>query len=94
MTIKGTIISISETQEFGSSGFYKKDLVLETQEQYPQKLLIEFHKEKSDELNHFTEGQSVEVSVNLRGKEWTSPQGETKYFNSIVGWKIEAEPLS
>jgi hypothetical protein len=93
MTIKGTIISISETQEFGTSGFYKKDLVLETEEQYPQKLLIEFHKEKSDELNHFAEGQVVTVSINLRGKEWNSPQGETKYFNTLVGWRIEADPI-
>ena len=93
MTIKGTIISISETQEFGTSGFYKKDLVLETEDQYPQKILIEFHKEKSDELDNFVEGQVVTVSFNLKGKEWQSPQGETKFFNTIQGWKIEAEPL-
>jgi hypothetical protein len=31
----------------------------------------------------------VEVSFNLRGREWTSPQGEVKYFNSLEAWRIE-----
>ena len=35
------------------------------------------------------EGDTVKISINLRGREWTNPQGETKYFNSIQGWRIE-----
>ena len=34
-------------------------------------------------------GQPVKVGINLRGREWISPQGETKHFNSIQGWRIE-----
>ena len=37
----------------------------------------------------FKEGDKVKISVNHRGREWTSPTGEVKYFNSIIGWKIE-----
>ena len=40
-------------------------------------------------LDKFKVGQPVKVSINLRGREWTSPQGEVKYFNSIQGWRIE-----
>ncbi|HEY1040372.1 MAG TPA: DUF3127 domain-containing protein, partial [Bacteroidia bacterium] len=29
------------------------------------------------------------VSFNLRGREWNSPQGETKYFNTIDAWRLE-----
>ena len=36
-------------------------------------------------------GQDVRIGINLRGREWESPQGEVKYFNSIQGWKIETE---
>jgi hypothetical protein len=25
----------------------------------------------------------------LRGRSWTNPQGEVKYFNTIVVWKID-----
>ena len=32
---------------------------------------------------------SVEVSFNLRGREWTSPTGDVKYFNTLEAWRIE-----
>jgi len=61
-----------------------------TEEQYPQHIMIEFVQDKCDLLNSFSPGQKVKVGINLRGREWQSPQGETKYFNSIQGWKIDA----
>jgi hypothetical protein len=45
--------------------------------------------DKCDLLNNYNVGEDVKVSINLRGREWVSPQGETKYFNSIQGWRIE-----
>jgi single-strand DNA-binding protein len=34
-------------------------------------------------------GDEVKVLFNLKGREWVSPQGETKYFNTIDAWRIE-----
>jgi hypothetical protein len=45
---------------------------------------------KTDLLNNFQVGQPVKVGINLRGREWVSPQGETKHFNSIQGWRIDS----
>jgi hypothetical protein len=90
MEIQGTIKLIDETKTFGNNGFRKRELVLTTEEQYPQHLLIEFVQDKTDLLNNFSVGQKVKISINLRGREWTNPQGETKYFNSVQGWRIEA----
>ncbi|MDG2485602.1 MAG: DUF3127 domain-containing protein, partial [Flavobacteriaceae bacterium] len=59
------------------------------EEQYPQDLLIEFIQDKCDILNSYKVSDSVKVDINLRGREWESPQGEIKYFNSIQGWRIE-----
>lgn len=89
MEIQGTIKLIDETKTYGNNGFRKRELVLTTEEQYPQHLLVEFIQDKTDLLNSFSQGQKVKVSINLRGREWTNPQGETKYFNSIQGWRIE-----
>lgn len=89
MEVQGKIKSISETQTFGSRGFRKREVVITTEEQYPQFLNIEFVQDKTDLLNAFKAGESVKVSINLRGREWVNPQGETKYFNSIQGWRIE-----
>lgn len=89
MEIQGTIKEIYETKTFGSNGFRKREMVVTTEAQYPQHLLVEFVQDKTDLLNNFQVGQPVKVSIDLRGREWTSPQGETKYFNSIQGWRIE-----
>ena len=89
MEVTGKIKLINETQTFGASGFRKRELVLTTDEQYPQMLAIEFIQDKTDLLNSFQVGQDVKVSINLRGREWINPQGEAKYFNSIQGWRIE-----
>ena len=87
MQIKGKIKVIGQTRTFGN-GFSKRDLVVTTQEQYPQDILVEFTKDKCETLNNYNVGDEVEVGINLRGREWTSPQGEVKYFNTIQGWKI------
>ena len=68
----------------------KRELVVSTDEQYPQTLSIEFIQDKTDLLNKFEIGQNVKVGINLRGREWENPQTkEIKYFNSIQGWRIE-----
>ncbi len=90
MEVQGKIKRISDTQTLGSGGFRKREVIVTTEEQYPQHLAIEFVQDKTELLNNFREGQTVRVSINLRGREWVSPQGETKYFNSIQGWRIDA----
>lgn len=90
MEVQGKVKLIGETQTFGSNGFRKRELVVTTEEQYPQHIMIEFVQDKSDLLNNYAVGQDVKVSINLRGREWTNPQGEVKYFNSIQGWRIES----
>ncbi|XCI75149.1 MAG: DUF3127 domain-containing protein [Flavobacteriales bacterium] len=88
MEVSGTVKKIFDTQTFGS-GFRKRELVLTTNEQYPQHLSIEYVQEKADLLNDLKPGDQIKVSINLRGREWTNPEGITKYFNSIQGWRIE-----
>ena len=88
MEISGRIKRIFETKEISAS-FRKRELVVTTEEQYPQDLLVEFIQDKCDILNSYKVGESVKVDINLRGREWESPQGEIKYFNSIQGWRIE-----
>jgi len=89
MELQGRIKMIDETKEYGSNGFRKRELVITTEEQYPQHILIEFIQDKTDLLNNFEVGQDIKVSINIRGREWVNPQGETKYFNAIQGWRIE-----
>ena len=89
MEVQGRVKMIGETQTFGSNGFRKRELVVTTDEQYPQHILVEFVQDKTDLLNNYKEGQQVKVSINLRGREWINPEGVAKYFNAIQGWRIE-----
>ena len=89
MEVQGKVKLIGETQTFGANGFRKREIVITTEEQYPQHIMIEFVQDKTDLLNNYQVGQGVKISINLRGREWVNPQGETKYFNSIQGWRIE-----
>ena len=89
MDISRKLKLINETKEYGPNGFRKREVVVTTEEQYPQDLLIEFIQDKCDILNSYNVGENVKIDINLRGREWESPQGEIKYFNSIQGWRIE-----
>lgn len=90
MEIQGKIKMIGETKTFGNNGFRKREVVITTEEQYPQHILVEFVQDKCDLLNKHNVGETVKISINLRGREWTNPQGEVKYFNSVQGWRIES----
>ena len=88
MEVLGKVKVINPEQQVSAS-FKKRELVVTTEEQYPQHIMIEFTQDKTDLLNQYNVGEQVKVSINIRGREWVSPQGETKYFNSIQGWRIE-----
>jgi hypothetical protein len=88
MEVQGKVKMVGETQTIGTNGFKKRELVVTTEEQYPQHILIEFVQDKCEMLNSYKVGQAVTVGINLRGREWVNPQGEIKYFNQIQGWKI------
>ena len=89
MEIQGRIKQIFPSQIIGQNGFEKRDLVIVTDENYPQTIIIQFTQQCCDLLDSLQVGQNVKVYINIRGREWTNPQGETKYFNTIKGWKIE-----
>lgn len=89
MEVVGKVKFIGAEQEVSAS-FRKRELVVATEEQYPQFISINFVQDKTELLDRFTVGDEVKVSINLRGREWVNPQGETKYFNDIQGWRIDA----
>lgn len=82
-------IKVINAENQVSASFKNRKLVVATEEQYPQFIEIVFVQDKCDLLNNYSVGQNVKVSINLRGREWVNPQGETKYFNEIQGWRIE-----
>lgn len=90
MQVHGKIKVINPEQNV-SATFKKREFVVTTEEQYPQHIQLEFTQDKCDLLNSYKVGDSVSVGINIRGREWVNPQGETKYFNTLQAWKIEKQ---
>src|SRR6478736_4103541 len=87
MELTGKIIVLEETQTVGTKGFQKRLFVVETvDEKFPQKVALEFTKDKCDVLDGFSVGQKVKVDFNIRGSEYNG-----RYFVSLQAWKIAAE---
>ena len=89
MEILGKIKLIGDVKTFGDNGFRKRELVVTTQEQYPQNILVEFVQDRCELLDSYNIGELVKIDINIRGREWTNKDNEVKYFNSIQGWRIE-----
>ena len=83
MEVIGKVILVGNTEEVGQNGFTKRMVVVETAEQYPQKLAIDFVKDKTSVLDSYKVGDNVNVSINLRGSEYNG-----RYFVNLQGWKI------
>lgn len=88
MEVIGKVRVVNAEQQVSAS-FKKRELVVATEEQYPQYISINFVQDKCDLLNDLNVGDAVKVSINLRGREWVDAQGYTKYFNDIQGWRVE-----
>ena len=86
--IAGKIKVINPTKEVSDS-FKKREIVVTTDEQYAQHILIDFIQDKCAVLDSYKVGEEVLVSINIRGKEHTTKDGEVRYFNQLQGWKIE-----
>jgi hypothetical protein len=94
MEIKGILKAKSPTQVVNEK-FSKREFVLTTEAdgKYPQHISFQCTQDKCSLLDKFNEGQELTVYFNLRGREWSGPQG-IKYFNTIEAWRIEGKSAS
>ena len=88
MEISGKIRVVNPTKEI-SATFKKREIVLTTEENYPQHISIDFVQDKCSILDSYKAGENVKVSINIRGKESINKDGEVRYFNQIQGYRIE-----
>ena len=88
-TATGELIADKKTQVI-SDKFKKRQFVLIIPDgDYQQLVEFELQQDKTDLLDNCKIGDTLEVEFNLRGREWISPQNETKHFNTLVCWKVK-----
>ena len=89
MDITGVLKVKSEAQQV-SEKFKKREFVItDNSSQYPQHISFQLTQDKCSLLDQYKVGDELKVHFNLRGREWTSPKGEVKYFNTLEAWRIE-----
>ena len=91
MQVQGTIHVTNEAQQV-TERFRKREFVLELEgaSRYPQYVMFQLTGDRCEALDGFEKGQEVKVEFSLRGREWTSPKGEVRYFNSLEVWSIDS----
>lgn len=90
-TLQG-ILKAKFAEQQVSEKFKKRDFVVtDNSSQYPQHVTFQLLQDRCGLVDAFQLGQEIKVSFNIRGREWADPKsGETKYFNTIEAWRIEA----
>jgi hypothetical protein len=91
MQIQGKIHATFDAEQV-TQRFRKREFVLELESgsRYPQYVMFQLTGDRCEVLDGFAAGQEVKVEFSLRGREWTSPKGEVRYFNSLETWSIES----
>lgn len=87
--LTGTVKVLNNTVQVSEKFSKREFVVTDTSSMYPQDIMFQATQDKCSMLDTVQTGEQVEVSFNLRGREWTSPQGEVKYFNTLEAWRIE-----
>lgn len=86
---KGTIHSVSDTVQV-SERFSKREFVVAIADnpKYPQLVQFQATGDRCIQLDGLQPGDEVEIEFLLRGREWRSPKGELRYFNSLDVGKV------
>lgn len=94
MNIKGILKVKGETVRV-SEKFSKREIVVidNSNSAYPQPISLQLVNDKCSLVDNIAIGSEIDCSINLRGREWTSPQGEVKYFNTIECWKVSVNSI-
>jgi hypothetical protein len=85
-TIKGAIKLINEVKVI-SDKFSVREFVITTPDpKYPQDIIFQLTNDKMDIIKPYGVGQEVEVSYNLRGREFNG-----RYYNTLDAWRVTGE---
>ena len=89
MELIGQIKAKFDTQVV-SDRFKKREIVIATElsSPYPQYIPCQLTQDKCDLADSFNVGDEVKAHINLRGREWSGPEG-VKYFVTIEIWRLE-----
>ena len=90
LEITGKLHALFDTEQ-KTERFRIREFVVELTDNpsYPQFVKFQLTGNRCENLDGFNAGEEVRIEFSLRGREWTSPQGDVRYFNSLDVWQVE-----
>jgi len=85
-TIKGAIKLINPIKVISDKFSVREFVVTTPDEKYPQDIIFQTTNDKMAILDSIKPGQNVEVSYNLRGREFNG-----RYYNTLDAWRVTGE---
>lgn len=83
-TVRGMLAVLFDT-EVKSDKFQTRNFVIETPGEYPQLIQFQAVNERCGILDNFQKGQEIDVSFDLRGREWNG-----KYITNLNAWRVQS----
>lgn len=90
-TFSGTLKVKGNTKQVSDKFKIREFVLTDGDHKYPQSIQFQLTQDRCMLLDDFNIGDEMEVTFNLRGREWVNPKGETKYFNSLDVFRINGE---
>ena len=88
-TIDGKLKQVSETQQVTDSFKKREFVIVQDSGPYPQYISFQLVQDNCGLIDGMNEGDEVKINFDIRGREWTAPDGQVKYFNSLNAWRME-----
>ena len=89
LKIKGAVKLINEVKVISDKFSVREFVVTIPNDKYPQDVIFQTVNDKMDVLDLIKKGQEVEVSFNLRGREYAAPGQPVRYYNTLDAWKVQ-----
>ena len=89
MQIQGKLTEKFDIKQV-SDTFRVREFVVEYADNplYPQFVSFQLTQDRCSLIDAMEVGADIQVEFNLRGRKWTSPQGDVRYFNTLEAWRI------
>jgi single-strand DNA-binding protein len=84
-SIEGKVVTIGDKVQI-TDNFAKREIVIETDDKYPQQIMLEFTQDKCNLLDECKVNDMVLIGFNVRGREWNG-----KYFTRLEGWNLKID---
>ena len=84
LKLTGTVFRIEEPVQV-TEKLTKRNFVVTTGDKYPETVAFELINTNCELADAFSEGQQVDVSFNVRGREYNG-----KFYTNLSAWRIDA----